>query len=171
MNRRRKHARRDRPAYRERTWAPAWALNIWIGVSLAMAALAVVLGRGEGAEVAFLVIGSKSLILSFIVLTFLRLDVEVRPDHLLVRFGPIRLWRKRIAYEDVKAVSALTFRPLAEFGGWGIRWAFKGKRVAWTIRGKRAVRLTIEGGKEVLVGSTRPQSLEQQIRTAMRAKR
>jgi hypothetical protein len=61
----------------------------------------------------------------------------------------------------------LGYRPLREFGGWGIRP--RGGKTAWTIRGNQAVKVTLHGGKEVYVGSLFPQRLEERIRTAMRA--
>ena len=163
-----------RKVYRERTWAPAW---VWVVVSGAcllgvlaswhaafrQAAPGGVVG---GETLASALVGGGVLLL-FVTMTslFMCLDVEVRSDHLLISFGPVRLVRRRIRYTDIESVSAVTYRPIREFGGWGIRgW---GRKTAWTIRGNRAVRVTLLSGKEVYVGSGSPQRLAGRIEVAM----
>ena len=51
----------------------------------------------------------------------------------------------------------MTYSPLVEYGGWGIRgW---GKNVALNARGNRGVRLMLMDGRRVLVGSQRAEEL------------
>ena len=92
---------------------------------------------------------------------FLCLDVEVRTDHLFIAFGPVHLVRKRIRYRDMESAEAVTYRPIREFGGWGIRPT--GGKTAWTIRGNRAVRVALRSGKQIYVGSRFPQRLAGRI--------
>ena len=100
---------------------------------------------------------------------FTCLDVEVRGGHLFVAFGPVHLVHRRIRYADIESVGAVTYRPIREFGGWGIRgW---GRRTAWTMRGNRAVRVKLVGGREVYVGSRFPQRLAGRIDLAMQGSR
>ena len=58
----------------------------------------------------------------------------------------------------VRGARAVTYSPLTEFGGWGIRWSAKGK-TAWTTRGNRALRLELADGKVLYVGSDRPERI------------
>ena len=51
----------------------------------------------------------------------------------------------------------MTYSPLAEYGGWGIKWGRSG--LALNARGDRGVRLTLTDGRRVLVGSQRPEEL------------
>ena len=60
----------------------------------------------------------------------------------------------------------LTYRPLLEFGGWGIRW--RPGRTAWSIRGNQAAAVTLKSGKQIYVGSQHPQRLAGAIQAAMR---
>ena len=164
--------------YREQTWAPLWVFAILWTACLAGAVAAAydlyqmvpgadgVTGSGSVAGAA-VTMGIVLLFPALITALFTRLDVEVRSDHVLVAFGPVHLVRKRIPFVDIESVRGLTYRPIREFGGWGIRP--RGSRTAWTVRGNQAVKVTLQNGKEVYVGSRFPQRLEERIRTAMRA--
>ncbi len=160
--------------YRERTWAPAWVVALLLTACLAAAgAVAYELYKSDwGAAGSISMLGAvaamaASLGLPILIgMLFSRLDVEVLADRVSVAFGPLHLFRKRIPFSEIEAVRGLTYRPLREFGGWGIRP--RGGKTAWTIRGNQAVKVTLKSGKEVYVGSLFPQRLEERIRTAMR---
>lgn len=166
-------------SYRERTWAPLWVFAILWTACLA-GAVAVAHdayqaagtgGAGSGGSMsaagAAVTMGIVVLFPALITALFTRLDVVVRADEVFIAFGPVHLIRKRISFADIESVRGLTYRPIREFGGWGIRP--RGSRTAWTIRGNQAVKVTLQSGKEVYVGSRFPQRLEERIRTAMRA--
>ncbi len=162
-----------RPFYRESTWAPLWVFAILWTACLAGAVAAAYdlyqTAGGDGSASALgagVTVGFVLLFPALITALFTRLDVEVRTDRLFIAFGPIHLIRKRIAFADIESVRGLTYRPLREFGGWGIRP--RGSKTAWTIRGNQAVKVTLQSGKAVYVGSRFPQRLEERIRTAMR---
>lgn len=161
--------------YRERTWAPAWVMVLLLTVCLAAAgAVAYDLYRsGWGGDGSISMLGAvaamgASLGLPVLIgMLFSRLDVEVHADQVHIAFGPLHLIRKRIPFTEIDTVRGLTYRPLREFGGWGIRP--RGGKTAWTIRGNQAVKVTLHSGKLVYVGSRFPQRLEERIRAAMRA--
>lgn len=158
----------ERGTYRERTWAPAW---VWILVW--GACLAVAVATIYGAEraplsptVTALTLGAVLLFPLLMTLCFLRFDVEVRADHIFMAFGPLHLVRKRIRYGDMESVEAVTYRPIREFGGWGIRPT--GQKTAWAIRGNQAVRVILRSGKQVYVGSRFPRRLVGRIEPRLR---
>lgn len=77
---------------------------------------------------------------------------------LTVTFGYLfPLYRRRIPLAEVASAQAVSYSPLGEYGGWGIRgW---GDNVALNARGNRGVRLVLRNGKRLLVGSQRPDAL------------
>lgn len=164
--------------YRERTWAPAWvwllmagACVLGIGATLFAAFQQPDPGeiaRGDSLSQLGSVLVGGGVLLFFVAMTsiFMCLDVEVRSDHLFISLGPVHLVRRRIRYADIESVRAVTYRPIREFGGWGIRW--RGRRTAWTIRGNQAVAITLQSGREIYVGSRFPQRLAGRIEVAMR---
>lgn len=161
----------ERGAYVERTWASAWVWILVWGACLA-AAVATIYGAGReplSTTVMAVTLGAVLLFPLLMTLCFLRLDVEVRADHVLVAFGPLHLVRKRIRYGDMESVEAVTYRPIRGFGGWGIRPT--GRKTAWTIRGNQAVRVVLRSGKQVYVGSCFPRRLVGRIEPRLRARR
>ncbi|MHC4605892.1 MAG: DUF6141 family protein [Planctomycetota bacterium] len=89
----------------------------------------------------------------------LRLVVEVRDDSLYIRFHPFGA--RTIPFSEIAKFEARTYRPILEYGGWGIRWSRAGR--AYNVSGNRGVQLELEGGKRLLIGSQRAEELEQAI--------
>jgi hypothetical protein len=87
---------------------------------------------------------------------------EVRDTGLFVRFFPFHFSFHAIPLQDVKGFRAVTYRPIKEYGGWGIRYGISGK--AYTVAGNRGVRLEFHSGKSLLIGSQRPEELEAALR-------
>ncbi|MCY3677802.1 MAG: DUF3093 family protein [Gemmatimonadetes bacterium] len=155
--------KREHATYRERTWAPAWVwVLVWGACLAAVGATAYGAAREPMSTTALVLTLGAVLFFPVLMSTlFLRLDVEVRADHLFIAFGPVHLVRKRIAYHDMESAEAVTYSPLREFGGWGIRPTRR--KTAWTIRGNKAVRVVLRSGKQVYVGSRFPQRLAGRI--------
>ncbi|MYI06381.1 MAG: hypothetical protein F4059_03410 [Gemmatimonadetes bacterium] len=169
----------NRVHYREQTWAPLWVIALIWGACLAgvigtvtslMEAVEIAGRYGDGLSGSMVLtlagIGVVVLLVGSATAMFIRLDVEVRADHIFIAFGPVNLVRKRIRFSDIESVRALTYRPLLEFGGWGIRW--RPGRTAWSIRGNQAAAVTLSSSKQIYVGSQHPQRLAGAIQAAMR---
>lgn len=89
----------------------------------------------------------------FGLLFWMRLTVEVRDDGIHVRFPPFV--RRIIAYDELAAYEPRTYRPIREFGGWGLRWGLGGQ--AYNVKGNRGLQLVFTNGKRLLIGSQRPE--------------
>lgn len=91
------------------------------------------------------------------------LRVVVRPDALHVRFFPLTR-QHRYSWDEIESAQARTYRPIAEFGGWGVRFGRRGK--AYNVYGNRGVQLELTGGRRLLIGSQRADELAAAIRSA-----
>jgi hypothetical protein len=91
------------------------------------------------------------------------LTVTVRPSEIDIRYRP--LTRRRIPHAAVRSCEARTYRPLREYGGWGVRRGWKGGW-AFNVRGNRGVQLVLEDGSSILVGSQRADELAAAIQSA-----
>ncbi len=99
---------------------------------------------------------------------FLRLVTEVRDDGVYVRFVPLQPRFVRIAPETITEAQSVIYRPIGEFGGWGIRYGSGGK--AYNVSGNRGVRIKLTGGRSVLIGSQRPDILADAIKALPQAR-
>ena len=108
-------------------------------------------------------LAKMSILLVFaLIFNLLCQRTTVSDAELTVTFGALLpLYRRRIALREIASAEAVTYSPLAEYGGWGIRgW---GRNVALNARGNRGVRLTLLDGRRILVGSQRPQELAEAL--------
>ncbi|HJN18924.1 MAG TPA: hypothetical protein QGH10_25720 [Armatimonadota bacterium] len=64
----------------------------------------------------------------------------------------------RIAISEIRACRPVTYRPIAEFGGWGIRRG-RNKTWAYTSSGNRGLLLYLQGERRALLGSDNPETL------------
>jgi hypothetical protein len=85
----------------------------------------------------------------------LKLTTEVRQDGIYIRFFP--MFRQTIPMSQLSNHYARSYRPIREFGGWGVRYGWQGK--AYNVRGNRGVQLELAGGKRLLIGSQRPEEM------------
>jgi hypothetical protein len=93
-----------------------------------------------------------------------RLVTQVSARGLRLRFPPFV--DREIPFAEIRRVQARTYRPLREYGGWGIRWGGKG-RMAYNVSGNRGVEVQLVDGRAVMVGSRRPEELADTLRAHM----
>lgn len=90
---------------------------------------------------------------------FMALVVEVRTDALDVHLRPLK--RRTVEYSEIERVEPCQYRPIRQYGGWGIRRGRGGW--AYSVSGDRGVRLHLMGGQHLLIGSQRDWELAQAI--------
>ncbi|HEX6853121.1 MAG TPA: hypothetical protein VF139_17125 [Candidatus Polarisedimenticolaceae bacterium] len=101
-----------------------------------------------------LIVVSVTVAVSFLV-PWLR--VEVQGATLTYRFFPFHGKPRIVDLRDVRAARAVTYRPIRDYGGWGIRIGAKGW--AYNVSGDRGVELELRDGTLLLIGSQRPEEL------------
>ncbi len=88
---------------------------------------------------------------------YLKLSVVVDGEAVHIRFRGLPV-NRRIRFHEITEFEAITYRPVVEYGGWGVRWRGRGK-IAYSVSGNEGVRLSLDDEKEVLVGSFRAEGL------------
>jgi hypothetical protein len=96
-----------------------------------------------------------------------RLRVEVHHDSVVIRFRPLAT--RTILLTDVRSAEAVSYRPLRDYGGWGIK-GWSRRKVAYNVRGHRGVLLTLADGGTVLLGSQRADDLAAAIHRSLPAR-
>lgn len=81
----------------------------------------------------------------------LRLVVEVRNNGLYFQFYPFHFSFKHTPFDEIKNYQARDYRPLRDYGGWGVRYGLGGK--AYTTSGSRGVLFEFSNGKRLMLGS------------------
>jgi hypothetical protein len=86
-----------------------------------------------------------------------RLITEVRTSGLYVKYYPFHLSFHKIDLTNLKRFEARTYRPIRDFGGYGIKYGFKGK--VYNVSGNRGVNLSFKKGRDLMIGSQRAEEL------------
>jgi hypothetical protein len=122
--------------------------------------------RGWGLELAIgLAVGLT--LPSVLIMGVLRMTTEVTPTDVRVWFGWIPTFRQYVSLSTIERLEVVDFRPIADYGFWGIRTGRDGERVL-IARGDRGVRLYLSDGTRLLIGSQRPEDLAIAVEKAMR---
>lgn len=87
-----------------------------------------------------------------------RMVTEVRADGMSVAFRPLQFRPKLISYADIAEYRAVTYRPIIEYGGWGIKRG--GSGYAYNVSGNQGLLLTLKSGRTFLIGSQQPERLK-----------
>lgn len=113
------------------------------------------------------------ILLFGIPLVFGRMTIVIEGGSLLIRYGYVNLVKKRIPLSDILVAEQVSYRPLRDFGGWGIRSGrFRGERTGcYNLSGNEGVLLTLSCAirvclgrtKRVIVGSHKPDKLIEAI--------
>ena len=102
-----------------------------------------------------------SLLLAILAITMVLpyggLRTSVTKEAITVSFGLPGFKVLRLKTAEITAVELAEFSPMADFGGYGIR--FNKEMWAYYMRGTRGVKFTTTNGKKYLIGSDRPEEL------------
>jgi hypothetical protein len=141
----------------------AYALIALVGL---LTGLGLLRGRIWSGEVALgLVIGLAFLM--FVAVFLLHMTTEVGPTGLRVCFGWSPTYPRMVAIDTIRSVEVVNYRPLADYGFWGVRAGRDGDK-AFIARGTRGVRLELIDGTKLLIGSQRPEALASVLDRALR---
>jgi len=86
------------------------------------------------------------------------LTTRVDEKGIAVRFTPF-IWKEKFySWTDLAEVKVREYRPLAEYGGWGVRGF--GKNRALNVSGNKGLQLVMKDGSKMLIGTQKPEELE-----------
>jgi hypothetical protein len=132
----------------------------------------IVLGRPWGnhptSDAALIGITAMVLPIAFglrVLFYYCGLTTTVRRDGVYLRFSPFHRREMPVNLRDAVRFEARTYSPLREYGGWGIRMGYK--RRAYNVAGNRGVQIEYKDGSRLMIGSQRPEELEQAIRKVL----
>jgi hypothetical protein len=109
----------------------------------------------------FLIIGI------FLLLKTMRLQVEIYENGIRFRYPPlVRKWRN-IARTEIERYEVGKYRPVAEYGGWGIRMGSRKYGKAYNVSGNIGLKLFLKNGKIILLGTQRAQALSYAMKKLM----
>ena len=92
------------------------------------------------------------------------LRIKVNNDGLHYQFPPFHLKFHTIKMDEIESFKAMEYSPLKEYGGWGIKYGFKGK--AYNVSGNKGVKLFLKNGANIMFGSQKHKELSKALKVA-----
>ncbi len=90
------------------------------------------------------------------------LRIKVSNEGLHYQFFPFHLKSHIIKIEDIEKFKAMEYSPLKEYGGWGIKYGFKGK--AYNVSGNKGVKVFLKNGANIMFGSQKYKELSKALK-------
>lgn len=91
----------------------------------------------------------------------LKLITEVRKDGIYLRYFPFHRKFKIYQYKEIESYMAREYKPIREYGGWGIRYVIGG--IAYNVYGNKGVQLILKSKKKILIGTQKPEEFYKAI--------
>ena len=90
------------------------------------------------------------------------LRIKVSNKGLHYQFFPFHFKSHTIKIEDIEKFKAMEYSPLKEYGGWGIKFGFKGK--AYNVSGNKGVKVFLKNNTNIMFGSQRHNELSKALK-------
>ena len=77
-------------------------------------------------------------------------------------YSPLNIKSHTILWKDIDSAYVRTYKPVMEYGGWGIKYSFKHGKV-YNVKGKEGLQLVLKNGKHILFGTQKPEDVKKFI--------
>ena len=90
----------------------------------------------------------------------LRLELQIKQDGIYVRFFPLQFSTRFYPWTNIVRVFVKKYRPIVDFGGWGIRYGLFGKGKVLNVSGNIGLQLIFTDNKKLLIGTQQAERLD-----------
>ena len=90
----------------------------------------------------------------------MKLITEIKGDSIHIKFSPFTT--QIIPFNEIIKYEIRQYRPIIEYGGWGIRFNRSGK--AYTVSGNIGIQIQLSVGKGILIGTQQPNEFLQAMK-------
>ncbi|RLD77813.1 MAG: hypothetical protein DRJ15_12800 [Bacteroidetes bacterium] len=97
----------------------------------------------------------------------LKLATRVRNDGIYFRFSPFHRKEKHIRPDEINTFEVRKYKPISEYGGWGIRVRGGKRGIAYNVSGNMGLQLYLKNGKKTLIGTQKPVELQKAMEEMM----
>jgi hypothetical protein len=149
--------------YEEQKFTQKWLLAILysVWVMVVGAALLLFIGKKTGIWAPIqLVLCATVFVVGF---KSLRLQSKITGDAITYRFFPLQRRFRVIQKSEILHLEVITYKPLSDYGGWGIRIGRNG--MAYNVKGDKGVLIRLASQKNILIGTSKPEEMASFLRT------
>lgn len=112
-------------------------------------------------ESLFIMLGVLGLVYLVVIFMFrkMKLITEVRTGGFYYRYPPFIIKERKFGVNEIKQYKIRSYKPVKEYGGWGIRYGWGKSGRAFNVKGKIGLQFYLTDGKMVLFGTQRADAL------------
>jgi hypothetical protein len=111
----------------------------------------------DTALITVMIIVSVIFMIVYFIIGFSKLTVIIDSKGIHYKFFPFHWKFKYISWDSVDKFGVVTYNPLKDYGGWGVRFSKKGK--AYGTDGDKGLQLYLKSGKKILLGTQKANDL------------
>ena len=97
-----------------------------------------------------------------IIIIIMKLETVIDEAKISYCYKPFHIKPREIKRSEISEFYVRYYKPLKEYGGYGIQRHFKNGR-AFNVSGKYGLQLILKDGKKILIGTQKPKELEMVI--------
>jgi hypothetical protein len=119
-------------------------------------------GNNPMSDTELIIVSSASIVLIILICLLIgsaKLITVINKDRIEYRFFPLHFRNHKIEWNEVENYEVVKYHPIRDYGGWGIRYGFKGK--AFNVSGNKGLQLYLKNGKKILIGTQRESELSE----------
>lgn len=145
-----------------------WIWTIFIvtnGILLAGCYIQLVLGKPFGDKPMSdtgLILITTSLLPGTLLFFLTNFKTEITKDAVYFKYFPFHFGKRSYGLKDIADAKVISYHPLQDYGGWGIRYGKNGK--AFNVKGNKGLFITFKDGKKRLLGTQKPDELQRVIK-------
>ncbi len=132
--------------------------------------LGIPFGNKPASDTFLLLVGGLILLVSVgipVLLLKAVLETKIYDDGIYFRYVPFIMKYRKINMLSVQSYEIKKYRPIRDFGGWGIRFSFKGKNIVYNVSGDMGLELVLQTGKIIILGTQKPDEIGNALRKAL----
>jgi hypothetical protein len=120
-------------------------------------------GDNPANDTVLLLISLVPLII-LVLFMFSELETEISDRGVSYKFFPFHWKSRTIVWGDIEKAFIRKYRPIIEYGGWGLRLGIFGNGRLLSVSGNMGLQLILKSGKRLLLGTRKPEELEKVIK-------
>ncbi|WP_420575954.1 hypothetical protein [Ekhidna sp.] len=150
----------------EQSFVGTWLFYLVIGVCVLAtlgAAIPIWLEKETNEGIIGVVIAVVVCFGVIMLFVYSKLYVTIDDKAIYYRYPPFVNSEKKLTQADIKEAYVRKYQPIWEYGGWGYRIR-PGKGRAMNIAGNQGLQLILSDGKQLLIGTQKPEAMKQAVR-------
>jgi len=134
----------------------------WIWVILALVAGSITLNymEAENPKITDSIVPISVFVLILLLMFTAKLSTRIDEKGIHVKFFPFHFSYKNYTWEDMSTAKVTKYSPLGDYGGWGLRFSFRGKGKAFNVSGDQGIWLETFSGKKRMIGTQKANEAE-----------